>query len=178
MCFGGCTEPAPNSPHVVPRICKVWCAIIVVESLLLLTLSSLLFVYHDPVLPTGQVYAVMGIFCVLTMSWFAAEAVLTENKPQFFAFHVVAALLTSFVIFQAFHNPYSLGPLWTDAKYYVVAFKIAFELVYLGMALPVWRSFGFWAYKASYRFFEVERCGRRMQLTTSSSTHARSRWLA
>lgn len=144
----GCLpEPAPSSPHVVPTMARIFFGIVVVESLLLFILSVLLYIYHHPTITMGQVYATLGIICVLAQVVYVSEAIWTENKPQLFAFHIVTALLTSFLIFQAVHNETTLGSLWMNIRWYVVGLKIAFELIYLGFALPVWRSFGFWAYK-------------------------------
>jgi hypothetical protein len=146
-CCGCLPEPAPKQPHEVPRIAQAFLGVVGLECALLLSLSVLLFIYHDPVVPVGQVYAGLGIACTLAQGLFAGEAVLTENKPQLFGFLVVATLLSSFVTFQAWHNPLTLGPLWAAARYYIVGVKLSFEVVYLGLTLPVWRSFGFWAYK-------------------------------
>lgn len=103
-----------------------------------------------PSLPSSnhlQVYATLGLFSTLSLCYFTWFAINTEDTFQLVATQVTEILFTSFVVFQVFHNPHSLGSLWETARFGIMGVKLFFQLVILGFFYPVWQSFGFYRYK-------------------------------
>lgn len=134
-CPGLCA-PAPEG-FEVPFVGKLYLGVAAIESVLMLVLSAVLFAIHDPEVPTGQIYAALGAFCTLAQLGFSYDAVWSENVFQLFASSITGILFTFFVTWQVFHNPYTLGPAWTDIRYEVLGVKIAFQVVYLLLAKRV-----------------------------------------
>jgi hypothetical protein len=70
---------------------------------------------------------------------------------QYAAMHGTSVAFTAFVVWNVFHNAASLGPLWSGddgaGRYAVLGVALAFQVALLALARPVWRSFGFFAYK-------------------------------
>lgn len=78
---------------------------------------------------------------------FAWDAILSESQFQFVACQITSALGTFFLLWNAFHNPYALGEAWTDVRWEAMGVKIAFQLCYWALFLPVMRSMGYVDYK-------------------------------
>lgn len=51
----------------------------------------------------------------------------------------------------------SLGPVWKETKYGLLGVKIAFQLLYLGVAWPVKQSFGYYLFKIASASLELQR---------------------
>lgn len=144
-CPGLCT--AGPEGFRVPFAGRAFLAAMTLETAFMLGVSATLLAIHDPVLTTGQIYAILGGFCTLAQLYFAYDAIFSENAFQFVACYITSLLFTFFVVWQVFHNPTSLGSAWTDARYEVMGVKLAFQVVYLAAAKPVWDSFGYFKWK-------------------------------
>ena len=147
-CPGMCTRP---SNVRIPRVGKILIGILALWATLAIVLSSLLM--HFPASPPTLdiVYGTLGVYCVLWQAFFGVDAVLSENEFQYAAFHLTSLVFTAFVAWNVFHNAVTLGPLWSSAggagRYTVLGVALAVQAVLLALARPVWRSFGFFAYK-------------------------------
>jgi hypothetical protein len=134
----------------LPRIGKILLAVLSTWAVLAVALCGVLLYFRpaDGGL-LNVVYGTLGIYCSLWQLYFGLDAVLAENEFQFAACHVSSLLFTAFIFFNVFHNASALGPVW-DApvgRYSVLAVAVAYQSVILALARPVWRSFGFFAYK-------------------------------
>jgi hypothetical protein len=72
-----------------------------------------------------------------------------ENEFQLLYSLVISVLLTMFVAFSVFNrnDDRDLGPAWKLTKFPVLALKLCFQVIYLALAFPVKRSFGYYLYK-------------------------------
>ena len=131
----------------MPFAGRMFLAAMTVETAFMLAVSATLLALHDPVLPTGQIYALLGGFCTLAQLYFAYDAVFSENAFQYVSCHLTSLLFTFFVIWQVFRNPTSLGPAWEVARYEVMGIKLGFQVAYAVAAKPVWDSFGYFKWK-------------------------------
>ncbi|RYY33234.1 hypothetical protein EON62_04440 [archaeon] len=123
----GMFQPAPPS-FVVPTIGKWLLGLVTLEAFGLIALSAVLFAIHDAATNTGVIYATLGVYCVVASLYFAYDSVLSENMFQYAACHITLSLFTFFIIFQVFHNPYSLGSAWTASRYAIMGVKIGFDI--------------------------------------------------
>lgn len=133
---------------VVPTIGKFLVFLILLETIALYTLCTLLYIYPDESgNELGIVYATLGIICTTGFLYFGIDAVLVENKFQFIAFHVVTWLLTIFFFIESIRNGDKFGPIWEKARWPILSAVCTFQGLYTALAVPVYRSFGFYAYK-------------------------------
>lgn len=56
-------------------------------------------------------------------------------------------MFTFFIVFECFHNPTALGPVWHAMRFPAMAVKCVFQVAYLSFFFHVNESFGFFAYK-------------------------------
>lgn len=149
LCSGG-----PEG-FTVPRAGRVFLALMTLETAFMIAVSGTLFAIHDATLPTGQIYAALGIFCTLAQLYFAFDAIFSENQFQFIACYLTSGLFTFFVVWQVFHNPTTLGAAWEAARYYVMAVTLAFQVAFVVAAKPVWASFGYYKWKMAGANVEI-----------------------
>lgn len=141
-----CCSRQPDN-FQIPKIGRAFIIAVFIETILLFMLAAALFVVHDPVNPMGSIYGVLGMYCSIICMVFGTDAVVSENKFQFVAYHVMEAASTAFIVIQAVRQDEALGPLWHTVRWAVLAIKCAFQLGYWALAPLVWKAFGFYAYK-------------------------------
>lgn len=126
----------------------VYLAVVALECAVMFGVSGMLFATTS-FNSLGGIYASLGVTCTLGMLLFAMDSIISENKFQLLASQTAEALFTSFLLFEAIRNPTALGEAWTSTHWIFAGVKIAFQLVQLGLAFPVWRAFGFYTYKVA-----------------------------
>lgn len=147
-CPGLCCGRRPEN-FSVPTIGRAFLTAITIESVLMVALAITLLLIHDPTLPTGQIYAGLTIFCTAGLTFFAYDAIFSENRFQLVACLVTSLLFTFFVFWNVFHNAGTLGSAWADLRWEAMGVKVAFQLFYLAAFKRVWDSFGVFEYKVA-----------------------------
>ena len=140
----------PKNIHI-PRVGRALIALLVAWGTLTVALCIVLMKYPSNPPTLDRVYGTLGIYCALWQVYFGVDAVLSENEFQYAAMHATSVIFTAFVIWNVVHNATGLGPIWSDmeglGRYTALGIALGFQVALFALARPVWRSFGFFAYK-------------------------------
>eukprot|EP00753_Platysulcus_tardus_P007242 PLAT14990.1.p1 GENE.PLAT14990.1~~PLAT14990.1.p1 ORF type:complete len:327 (+),score=135.47 PLAT14990.1:35-982(+) len=129
----------------LPAICKLYAVLVLIQSALMVAMATLVLM-HDGSIEAARHYAILALFCTAALLIFALDSLLSENVLQFYAGLVMSVLLTLFLGIHVGRSTY--GKVWHDHGALLFYVMLAFNIVYIAMAYPVSRAFGYRMYKS------------------------------
>jgi hypothetical protein len=142
MCCGRARDVQVSLPA------KIYAVAVVVESALLLSLAISILVEarrHDET--QALVYALMSIISVLFWCLMGVDAVLSENRLEYWAASAASLMFTIFIVWEFALNSTGLGSIWRQLRTAALAVRVSFQVGHLILFHFVDREFGWMSYK-------------------------------